>query len=66
MNVAAPRWKHSWILGHRADSQTVCKFFARRLVFSVLSDSKCVALRRAHSGRRGRGASIWTRGVKIS
>ena len=23
MNVAAPRWKHSWILGQRADSQTV-------------------------------------------
>ena len=26
MNVAAPRWKHSWMFGQRADSQTVCRF----------------------------------------
>ena len=26
MNVAAPRWKHSWMLGQRADSHTVCRF----------------------------------------
>ena len=26
MKVAAPRWKHSWMLGQRADSHTVCRF----------------------------------------
>ena len=57
MKVAAPRWKHSWILGQRADSQTVCRLQRRRPLFRRLSDSKCVRLLRAHSGRRARGAA---------
>ena len=54
MNVAAPRWKHSWMFGQRADSQTVCRFSRRSSALSRLSDSKCVGPLRAHSGRRGR------------
>src|SRR5665213_1689018 len=54
MNVAAPRWKHSWIFGHRADSHTVWRFNARSSDWSLFNDSKCVALFRAHPGRRGR------------
>ena len=42
MNVAAPRWKHSWMLGQRADSQTVWRLSARRPDLSLLSDSKWV------------------------
>ena len=40
MKVAAPRWKHSWIFGQRADSQTVCRFRRRRSRFNVVTDSK--------------------------
>src|ERR1017187_5120471 len=62
MKVAAPRWKHSWIFGQRADSQTVCRFRRRNPDFRWLRDSKCVRLLRAHSGSRGRvGAPSWTR-----
>src|SRR4051812_47555347 len=65
MKVAAPRWKHSWMLGQRADSQTVWRFRRRSPALSWFSDSKWVRLLRAHSGRRGRGARgglpIWTR-----
>ena len=57
MKVAAPRWKHSWMLGQRADSQTVWRFRRRRPLFSRLSDSKWVRPLRAHSGRRARAAS---------
>src|SRR5262249_52999132 len=42
-----------WMLGHRADSQTVCRFRSRKPVFSLLSDSKWVRLLRAQAGRRG-------------
>ncbi len=42
MNVAAPRWKHSWMLGQRADSHTVWSFSPRRSFFSFWTDSKCV------------------------
>src|ERR1039458_3043071 len=62
MNVAAPRWKHSWMLGQRADSQTVLRFNARNLLLRRLRDSKCVRLLRAHSGSRGRAAPICIRG----
>ncbi len=55
MNVAAPRWKHSWIFGQRADSHTVCRFSCRSPLFSRFSDSKCVRPLRAHSGSRVRG-----------
>ena len=58
MKVAAPRWKHSWMLGQRADSQTVWSLSARRPDLSLLRDSKWVWGRRAHSGSRGRGESI--------
>ena len=37
MNVAAPRWKHSWMFGQRADSQTVCRFSRRRSCFSSVT-----------------------------
>src|ERR1051325_8390151 len=57
MNVAAPRWKHSWILGQRADSQTVWRLRFRRPVLSSFSDVQCVRLLRAHSGSRGREAT---------
>src|SRR5579872_263698 len=69
MNVAAPRWKHSWMLGQRADSQTVWRFKRRRSVFRRCKDSKCVGVLRAHSGKRGRVAvlrelpAICTRGT---
>src|ERR1017187_3648148 len=63
MKVAAPRWKHSWMFGQRADSQTVCRLRARRSVFSLFNDWKCVAGLRAHAGSRGRGwASMFTSG----
>ena len=42
MKVAAPRWKHSWMLGQRADSHTVCRLSCRNPVFKRFSDSKCV------------------------
>src|SRR5690348_9276494 len=53
MNVAAPRWKHSWILGQRADPHTVCKWSCRRPDLRRWSDSKCVRPLRAHAGSRG-------------
>src|ERR1035441_10487000 len=56
-NVAAPRWKHSWMLGQRADSHTVWRFRSRRPRLTRLSDSKSVRLLRAHAGSRGRGAA---------
>src|SRR5208282_1291095 len=57
MNVAAPRWKHSWMLGQRADSHTVWRFRSRSPRLTRLSDSKSVRLLRAHAGSRGRGAA---------
>src|SRR5271157_1152335 len=63
MNVAAPRWKHSWMLGQRADSHTVCRLSCRNPLFSRLSDSKWVRPLRAHSGSRGRAPPICISGA---
>ena len=44
------------MLGHRADSQTVCRFSLRKSRFSRCTDSKCVSPLRNQAGRRGREA----------
>src|ERR1035437_2101980 len=62
MKVAAPRWKHSWMLGQRADSHTVCRFNCRSPDLSWLRDWKWVRPLRAHWGGGGREPpAIWTR-----
>ena len=59
MKVAAPRWKHSWMFGQRADSQTVCRFSRRKSALEPVAAIRnacgpCAPTRAARGARGGR------------
>ena len=68
MNVAAPRWKHSWILGQRADSQTVCRLSWRNPALEPVQGFEMRAALARPFGQRGRGArpSICTKASDVT